>query len=128
MNINILSRRSLADCLDRYVEWLATTRRFAERSRREYRDDVSGVVEYLQDRCHVRSVTMVQQRHLAGFLAHCGTLRHAASTRRRSVAAIRSFFSFLVQEGVVRHSPAERLLPPERQDRPPRVLAVAEYE
>ncbi len=44
MNINVLSRRSLSDCFDRYVEWLATTRRFAERSRREYRDDVSGVV------------------------------------------------------------------------------------
>jgi site-specific recombinase XerD len=127
MNINILSRRSLSDCFDRYVEWLETTRRYAERSRREYRDDVEGAIQYLQERCHIRSVTMVQRRHLAGYLAHCGALGHAASTRRRSVAAIRSFFSFLVQEGVIRHSPAESLLPPERETRPPRVLTEAEY-
>ncbi len=127
MNINVLSQRSLGDCFDRYVEWLATTRRFAERSRREYRDDVSGVVEYLQERCRVRSVTMVQRRHLAGYLAHCGALGHAVSTRRRSVAAIRSFFAFLVQEGVIRHTPAALLLPPERAERPPRVLTEAEY-
>ncbi len=128
MNIHLLGRRSLGDCFDRYVEWLATTRRFTERSKREYRDDVSGVVEYLQDRCHIATVTSVQRRHLAGYLAHCATAGHAASTRRRSVAAIRSFFSFLVQEGVMRHSPAEHLLPPERETRPPRVLAVEEYE
>ena len=87
----------------------------------------SGVIQYLEERCHIRSVTMVQRRHLAGYLAHCGALGHAASTRRRSVAAIRSFFAFLVQEGVIRHSPAESLLPPERETRPPRVLTEAEY-
>jgi len=127
MNINVLSRHSLSDCFDRYTEWLATTRRYVERSRREYRDDVADVIQYLQERCRIRSVTMVQRRHLAGYLAHCRALGHAASTRRRSVAAIRSFFAFLVQEGVVRHSPADSLLPPEREERPPRVLTEAEY-
>jgi len=43
------------------------------------------------------------------------------------VAAIRSFFAFLVQEGVIRRSPAEDLLPPERETRPPRVLSQDEY-
>jgi site-specific recombinase XerD len=127
MNINVLSRRSLGDCFDRYVEWLETTRRYAERSRREYRDDVAGVVQYLEERCSIRSVTMVQRRHLGGFLAHCGALGHAASTRRRSVAAIRSFFTFLVAEGTLRQSPAEHLLPPERETRPPRILTEDEY-
>jgi len=127
MNINILSRHSLSDCLGQYSAWLATTRRYAERSKREYRDDVAGVIQYLKERCQIRSVTMVQRRHLVGFLAQCAGLGHAASTRRRSVAAIRSFFSFLVQEGMVRYSPAEHLLPPERETRPPRVLSEDEY-
>ncbi len=127
MNINILSRRSLGDCFDRYTEWLATTRRYAERSKREYRDDVAGVIQYLEQRCHLRSVTMVQRQHLTGFLAQCTARGHVASTRRRSVAAIRSFFAFLVQEGVIRSSPAEHLLPPEREERPPRVLSEHEY-
>ena len=108
-------------------EWLATTRRYTERSKREYLDDVSDVVEYLEARCRIRSATAVQRQHLAGFLAHCAAAGHAASTRRRSVAAIRAFFAFLVQQGVLRHSPAEYLLPPERETRPPRVLTEAEY-
>ena len=127
MNIDVLSRRSLGDCFDRYVEWLETTPRYAMRSRREYQDDVRGLVEYLQARCKLSAAPSVQRRHLAGFLAHCGALGHAASTRRRSVAATRSFFAFLVEEGTLRYSPAEHLLPPEREGRPPRVLTEAEY-
>lgn len=117
----------MGDCLTRYAEWLATTRRYAERSKREYRDDICNLVDYLETRCHIRSATAVQRQHLTGFLAHCAGVGHAASTRRRSVAAIRSFFAFLVQERVLRDSPARLLLPPERETRPPRVLSEAEY-
>lgn len=118
---------SLAKALDRYGAWLATTRRYVARSKREYTDDVSDLVGWLETRCQLRSPASVQRRHLQGFLAHCVTLRHAPGTRRRSVAAIRAFFSFLVQERILRASPAEYLLPPERETRPPRVLTEAEY-
>lgn len=70
----------------------------------------------------------MQRQHLTGFLAHCAARGHGASTRRRSVAAIRSFFAFLVRERILADSPARLLLPPERETRPPRVLAVDEYE
>jgi site-specific recombinase XerD len=126
--VNIFTNRlSLGDALARYADWLATTRRFVARSKREYRDDVSDLVAYLETRCKLRSPVSVRRQHLEGFLAHCVTLRHAPGTRRRSVAAIRSFFAFLVANGVLRASPAEYLLPPERAGRPPRVLTEREY-
>jgi len=120
-------RTSLPESLARYSEWLMTTRRFSLRTTREYRDDVAHAVEYLETRCHILSATSVQRQHLASFLAQCAVFGHAASTRRRSVAAIRSFFAFLVQERIIARSPAEDLLPPERETRPPRVLSEDEY-
>ncbi len=120
-------RTSLPESLARYTDWLTTTRRFRERTKQEYRDDVAHAVEYLETRCHITSAVSVQRQHLTGFLAHCAALGHAASTRRRSVAAIRSFFAFLVQERLIARSPAEHLLPPERETRPPRVLSEDEY-
>jgi len=126
--VNIFTNRiSLDDALARYGEWLATTRRYVARSKREYSDDVSDLVAYLQTRCRLRSPTAVQRQHLEGFLAHCRELGHAPGTRRRSVASIRSFFAFLVADGMLRASPAEHLLPPEREERPPRALTEAEY-
>lgn len=124
----LLAITVLDDCLGRYTEWLATTRQYAERSKREHRDDVSNLIEWLETRCHIIGATSVQRRHLTGFLTHCAGLGHAPSTRRRSVAAIRSFFAFLVREGTLHDSPARLLLPPERETRPPRVLTEAEYQ
>ncbi len=127
MKIAILRRHSLADSLARYTEHLAMTRQYSERTKREYRDDAAHVVEHLATRCHIARAASVQRPHLTAFLAHCAALGHAASTRRRSVAAIRSFFAFLVQERIIARSPAEDLLPPEREIRPPRVLSEDEY-
>jgi site-specific recombinase XerD len=119
---------SLQQALARYTDWLATTRRYTERSKREYLDDVSDLVKWLETRCRIRSVTTVQREHLTAFLAHCAVAGHASSTRRRSVAAVRAFFAFLVQEWMLRASPARLLLPPERETRPPRVLTEDEYQ
>jgi site-specific recombinase XerD len=118
---------SLQQALDRYADWLATTRQYTARSKREYLDDVSDLVEWLETRCRVQSVHLVQRDHLRGFLAHCTARGHASSTRRRSVAAIRAFFAFLVREWMLSDSPAQFLLPPERETRPPRILTADEY-
>ena len=56
------------------------------------------------------------------------TAGQAANTRRRAVAAIRLFFQVLVQEDVIQRSPAQHLIPPAREDRPPRILTKTEYE
>lgn len=122
------TQRTLEAALAQYRAWLETTRQYRERSKREYLDDVSDLVEWLETRCHIRSVTSVQRQHLTGFLAQCRAAGHAASTRRRSVAAIRSFFAYLAREHILRAFPAEYLLPPERETRPPRVLTEAEYQ
>jgi integrase/recombinase XerD len=118
---------TLGAAVGQYRQWLETTRQYTERSKREYLDDVSDIAGWLERVCRIRSVTAVRREHLTAFLAHCRALGHAASTRRRSVAAIRSFFAFLVQERVLSDSPARLLLPPERETRPPRVLTEAEY-
>src|SRR6476659_5245771 len=95
---------SLAQALARYTDWLATTRRYTERSKREYWDDASDLVQWLESRCRIHSIASVQREHLTGFLVYCAGLGHASSTRRRSVAAIRSFFAYLVQERMLRDS------------------------
>jgi site-specific recombinase XerD len=86
---------TLGAALGEHRAWLATTRQYTERSKREYLDDVSDVVEYLETRYRIRSATAVQREHLTGFLDYCAAAGHVAGTRRRSVAAIRAFFAFL---------------------------------
>lgn len=55
MNIGLHHRPSLGNSLARYTDWLATTRRYSERTKREYRDDVAHAVDYLETRCGIMS-------------------------------------------------------------------------
>jgi len=53
---------------------------------------------------------------------------YAGTTRRRKTSSIKSFFRFLKQYGYTNNNVAERLLPPEREHKEPRVLSKREYQ
>jgi len=128
MAFNLRPRVSIDDAFAQFGEWLETRGRFAERTRVEYRDDVQHLVQFLTTSGHLTAITSVERTHLTCYLSALTTAGHAASTRRRAVAAIRLFFQVLVQEEVIVRSPAQYLIPPPREDRPPRILAKTEYE
>ena len=119
---------SVDGAFDRFSEWLETRGGFAERTRVEYRDDVKHLVLFLTASCRLTNIRSVERSHLVRYLSALTTAGQAASTRRRAVAAIRLFFQVLVQEGVIGRSPAQHLIPPAREDRPPRILTKIEYE
>jgi hypothetical protein len=50
---------TLGTALAQYRAWLGTTRQYGERSKREYLDDVSDLVEWLEGRCHLRTAQSV---------------------------------------------------------------------
>lgn len=118
----------MVDAVARFEEWLATTGTLGERTKVEYRDDVARLVTFLGDACRVTAITAVERGHLVRYMDALTTAGQAANTRRRVVAAVRLFFRVLAQEGVLPRSPAQLLLPPPREDRPPRILTQAEYE
>jgi len=70
----------------------------------------------------------VQPGHLDGYLSTLDAKGLKGSSRRPRVATSRSLPRFLVQEGVLAESPAERLLPPEREREERRGLTEAEYK
>jgi integrase/recombinase XerC len=72
-------------------------------------------------------VQPVQLRHLESYLSHLEQQGLTSATRRRKVAAIRSFFRFLQEDGHRAGNPAENLLPPQRVDRQLRYLSEREY-
>lgn len=65
---------------------------------------------------------------LRDFVAHLTSEGLAASTVARKVSALRGYFGFLVEEGIVEGDPTERLEAPKRGRTLPNVLTVHEVE
>lgn len=119
---------SLADAVQLYETEFLAARNLAFRSRREYLNDLKDLLMYLTSVAGVFDPGQASRRHLDGYLAELDRRGFSGSTRRRKVASIRSFFSFLQETGILQVSPALKLIPPARERMQPRVLSEAEYK
>ncbi|MGH7672682.1 MAG: site-specific tyrosine recombinase XerD [Gemmatimonadales bacterium] len=92
-----------------------------------YLRDVRRLAEYGQSKGMrgPADVTAAQLREFIYFLKDLGL---AATTVRRQVSALRTYYRFLVGEGIVARDPSERIESPKRWRSLPTVLTVAEVE
>jgi len=119
---------TLEGALTAYKDVFLAGRNLAPRTRKEYLTDLAQLSTYLATAAGVSTVQAATRTHLEGFLASLDQQQLTGSTRRRKVAAIRSFFLFLEDAGHRVGNPAGKLVPPEREWNQPRYLTEQEYK
>lgn len=119
---------TLNDSLTLYREEYLTGRNFTERTRRAYTDDMRDALAFLAEHARLTHPSQVGKFHLERYLAELDARGLAGATRRRKVAALRSFFGFLQSRAVIGVSPTLELIPPGRERPEPRVLSEVEYK
>jgi site-specific recombinase XerD len=119
---------TLDEALAQYRGQYLTSRNLAERTRVHYSGDLTDLLRYVQERCRLTRVDQVQRRHLEGYLAELDRRGLKGSSRRRKVAAIRSFFGYLAERSLIPGNPSQQLLPPAREEGLPRGLSEQEYK
>ncbi len=109
----------MSDAIRRFLAYLAAERGASAHTVRAYAADVSGLVQHLDG----REPAEANVHDLRAYLAT--TTPHAASLQRR-IGALRTFYRWMVREGLVKESPAERLRTPRVRRPLPRSLEVEE--
>jgi tyrosine recombinase XerC len=92
-----------------------------------YRDDLESFVSFLSNdylTLSRESLDLTTLDHLAirSYLAHLNRRQLSRSTTARHLSALRSFFRFLVREGVVSNNPARTVATPKKEKYLPAVL------
>lgn len=128
MSTNNKTVSTLADALALYEASFLAARNFAPVTRVKYRSDLADLIRFLTEELTLTRPVQVEHRHLERYLAELDRRELKGSSRRRKVSSIRSFFTFLEQEGLIPLSPATKLIPPERERYQPRVLSEPEYK
>src|SRR5215212_700952 len=118
----------ISDAINQYRDGYLAARNLAPLTRINYLCDLADVARYLTEQLQLRTVDQVHRRYLEAYLATLDTRGLKGSSRRRKVASLKSFFGFLVNQGILERSPADELRPPEREQQQPRVLTEAEYK
>ena len=110
--------------LDRYCAFLKANRGLSDNTRTAYRSDVEGCLHMLDLR-GARDLHEVTPDDLRAWLADQAR-SHARSTMARRIAAVRGFFAWACEHGVVAVDPAAGLLSPRLPETLPTVLSEEE--
>ncbi len=116
---------------DAFLRYLTDVRQLSPATAEAYAGDVNQFVDFLADLWGEERAcdwAAVDYRTIRAFLADLARRRYSKATIARKLAALRSLFRFLLQEGVVQQNPA-KIAPTPRQDAHlPEYLYVDEME
>ncbi len=118
---------TLKKALDDYKTVYMAYRNFAERTRVEYLNDLEGLARFLEKSGinHVKEMGLPIIERYAANLEQKG---FASLTRKRKVVAIRSFLSFLFQDGCIDRNIANIIVLPFTESTTPYVLTQTECD
>ena len=119
--------RALAFHLEQFVDHLAFERGLGERTLQAYRRDLGQLLEFLDSRGIARPGD-VGHAVLREYVFHMKDRGLAPTSIRRAQSAIRTYFGFLLAEGILEVDPTERMQAPRVDRRLPDVLSLQQVE
>ena len=113
--------------LDQFLHYLTVEKGLSDNTLEAYHHDLSRFFDYLREK-GIEDFSKVDQLNLRAFLL--SLKRQGLSTRSvaRNQVALRTFFRFLVLEGILGTNPAEELESPKMARRLPEILTFREVE
>lgn len=116
--------RQLDRAADDYLIHLRVERGLARRTVEAYAHDLGVFADYVQD--EGLSLTRIDEGAVAGFLVSLSQQGLSARSQARMLSALRGWFRFMVQEGVLKRDPTELIDSPKLMRKLPHVLSAEE--
>lgn len=113
--------------LQAFRDWLGIERGLSARTQDAYTRDLDKLIEFVQVR-GIESAQGIGPHELREFVYHLKDLGLQATSIRRCISAIRTYFAFLIGDGLVETDPSETIEMPRTWRRLPDVLSRVDIE
>ena len=113
--------------IERFIHYLAVERGLAQNTLDSYQRDLNNYVEFLK-RSSISDLNQTRRANIIAYLADLQRKGRATSTISRNLASLRSFYGFLIRDGLIDNDPTTNLESPKIEKRLPKVLTVQEVE
>ncbi len=112
--------------LDAFLEYLVAERSAPENTLKAYATDLSGFLAWAQQQ--ELEISSVRSPDLAAFISFCQAAGLKPNSINRRLSAVKQFFRFLLEEGIITNDPTRDLVMPKRGHYLPEVLSSEEVE
>lgn len=117
----------MLELLDEYIYHLAVERGLAENTLLSYQGDLHGYLAFCR-KCGLASLAQADKDIVMSYLFQLQLQGRSPATIARRLAAVRSFYKYLVGEDILTKDPTADLEFPRPAQKLPRVLSVEEVE
>jgi len=113
----------MEDKIKTFLTFITVEKGYSQNTLAAYQNDLQQFAGYLRDKNPRMTWGQVDKDTIVGYVMHLKEREYAASTVARKVAAIKSFFHFLVGEGDLPNDPTETLDSPKVRKYLPRAIS-----
>lgn len=113
--------------IDEYASFMTNVRHKAENTIQSYKRDVNGYIAYLNE-SGVEDVCLATKTTVLSYLLFLQQKGRATSTVSRTLASLRSFYVFLIQNGDAHENPTSNLEAPHVEKKLPQILSAQEVD
>lgn len=111
--------------IDAYIEYLDRVKQASMNTKASYKRDLRKLSVYISS-IGIENVKEINATDLNTYIIHMKEQGMSTATISRNIASIKSFFLFLLKDGVVAEDCAEQLKPPKIEKKIPEILTVEE--
>ncbi|MGE5396884.1 MAG: site-specific tyrosine recombinase XerD [Chitinophagales bacterium] len=110
-----------------FVEYLRFEKGLSENTQEAYRRDITKFVAFLRKK-NVNNLADIKRSDIIDFIGNLLDEGAAFSSSARHISSIKTFFRFLIQEGIITNNPANNLESPRVNRKLPDVLTIEEVD
>lgn len=119
----------MRDKIKDFLTYISTVKGYSDNTLAAYSNDLTQLAKYLAALSPpVTTWEQVTRNALINYILYLKEREYTSATVARKVAAIKSFFHFLVDEGVIQDNPTENLESPKVRKRLPKILPRSQVE
>jgi len=116
--------------IDNFLNYLAVEKGFPQNTIAAYRNDLNQLASFIEEgaakRGSIPPWASFDRQSMLSYLLDLKQRNYAATTQARKVAAARSFFNFMVAEGIITANPIEEVHSPKIGRSLPKPLSISQ--
>ncbi|MGB9613399.1 MAG: site-specific tyrosine recombinase XerD [Candidatus Margulisiibacteriota bacterium] len=108
--------------IEDFIEFLKIERGYSSHTIKSYQHDLTQFFEFAR----ASNCSQIHRDHIGGFIKFMSEKGYTAASMERKLACLKSFFSFLVGEGIIFSDPTKDFNLPKKAKRLPKALGFSE--
>ena len=105
--------------LEKFLNYLKFEKRFSEHTQVSYKTDLTQFILFVEDNSNCTNPSDVDYRMIRNWIVHLMDQHESSRTVNRKLSALKSFYKFLLKEGLVKNNPLDKIISPKISKRLP---------